>query len=255
MLRFFRTIRQRLLTENRFSKYLLYAVGEILLVVIGILIALQIDNWNEERKTRLTEKEVLTALRDEIDQNLEKVENARIQADTVAKNAVLLANLINRDQDLTDSIKISRLLFNCFFDSPGTRLNNGVINDVINSGKLNIIQNGDLRTKLAAFQAEKEGLQMQQDFIQTNYNKLLEMQLEYGNFRKHRFLLQQNFGNESGLDDSTRPVEFDFIKRASFENYLLMYEASLNTYQGMSIEIIKNYLSQTRELIEQELAE
>ena len=49
MLRFFRQIRQRLLTENKFSKYLLYAIGEILLVVIGILIALQVDSWNEER--------------------------------------------------------------------------------------------------------------------------------------------------------------------------------------------------------------
>jgi hypothetical protein len=48
--RFFRQIRQRLLTNNKFSKYLLYAIGEILLVVIGILIALQVDNWNEERK-------------------------------------------------------------------------------------------------------------------------------------------------------------------------------------------------------------
>ena len=50
MLRFFRTLRQRLLAENRVNRYLLYAVGEILLVVIGILIALQIDNWNEDRK-------------------------------------------------------------------------------------------------------------------------------------------------------------------------------------------------------------
>jgi hypothetical protein len=47
MLRFFRQIRQRLLTDNKFSKYLLHAVGVILLVVIGILIAIQVDNWNE----------------------------------------------------------------------------------------------------------------------------------------------------------------------------------------------------------------
>ena len=50
MLRLFRQIRQRLLTDNRFGKYLLYAIGEILLVVLGILIALQVDSWNEERK-------------------------------------------------------------------------------------------------------------------------------------------------------------------------------------------------------------
>ena len=50
MIKFFRKIRQKLLTENKFSKYLLYAIGEILLVVIGILIALQINNWNEKTK-------------------------------------------------------------------------------------------------------------------------------------------------------------------------------------------------------------
>ena len=49
MINFFRKIRQKLLAENRFTKYLLYGIGEIVLVVIGILIALQINNWNEER--------------------------------------------------------------------------------------------------------------------------------------------------------------------------------------------------------------
>ena len=56
MFRFFRTYRQRLLTENRISNYLLYAVGEIVLVVIGILIALQINNWNEGVKNREMER-------------------------------------------------------------------------------------------------------------------------------------------------------------------------------------------------------
>jgi len=50
MIKFFRKIRQRLLNENKFSKYLIYAIGEIVPVVIGILIALQINNWNENRK-------------------------------------------------------------------------------------------------------------------------------------------------------------------------------------------------------------
>ncbi|MEJ2163255.1 MAG: DUF6090 family protein, partial [Robiginitalea sp.] len=54
MIRFFRQIRQRLLIDNKFSKYLLYAVGEILLVVIGILIALQVGSWNEDRKTKIS---------------------------------------------------------------------------------------------------------------------------------------------------------------------------------------------------------
>lgn len=52
MIKFFRNIRQQLLTENKMSKYLLYAIGEIILVVIGILIALQINNWNTEQLER-----------------------------------------------------------------------------------------------------------------------------------------------------------------------------------------------------------
>ncbi len=50
MIKFFRKIRQKLLTENRFSKYLIYAIGEIVLVMVGILLALQVNNWNELRK-------------------------------------------------------------------------------------------------------------------------------------------------------------------------------------------------------------
>jgi hypothetical protein len=50
MIKFFRTVRKEMFAEYKFSKYLLYAIGEIILVVIEILIALSIDNWNDERK-------------------------------------------------------------------------------------------------------------------------------------------------------------------------------------------------------------
>ena len=66
MLRFFRQIRQRLIADNKITKYLLYALGEVFLVVIGILIALQINNWNEERKTRLQDREFLNNLKVEL---------------------------------------------------------------------------------------------------------------------------------------------------------------------------------------------
>ncbi|MEJ2162386.1 MAG: DUF6090 family protein [Robiginitalea sp.] len=66
MFRFFRNIRQRLITGSKFSRYLLYAVGEILLVVIGILIALQVDNWNETRKSREQGAEFRAQLRESV---------------------------------------------------------------------------------------------------------------------------------------------------------------------------------------------
>jgi hypothetical protein len=74
MIKFFRKIRQKLLTENKFSKYLLYAIGEIILVVIGILIALSINNWNENRKLKGAETKLL--------QNFK----TSIEADTVRIN-------------------------------------------------------------------------------------------------------------------------------------------------------------------------
>lgn len=71
MIRFFRRIRQRLLHEGRLVRYLIYAFGEILLVVIGILIALQINNWNESNQRKHKEIEVLTDIRTSLESDLQ----------------------------------------------------------------------------------------------------------------------------------------------------------------------------------------
>ena len=70
MIKFFRRIRQQLLSENKLSKYLLYAFGEIVLIVIGILIALQVNNLNEQSKTRDREQKYLVAIKSELNNNL-----------------------------------------------------------------------------------------------------------------------------------------------------------------------------------------
>ena len=67
MIKFFRRIRQRLLSENNLSKYLIYAIGEILLVVIGILIALQINNWNNKNNERQIIENYFIKIYDEIE--------------------------------------------------------------------------------------------------------------------------------------------------------------------------------------------
>ena len=66
MLTFFRKIRKNLLGEGSTSKYLVYAVGEILLVMVGILLALQVNNWNEWRKDRIKEKEYLREILEDL---------------------------------------------------------------------------------------------------------------------------------------------------------------------------------------------
>ena len=71
MIKFFRRIRQKFLEEGRLSKYLIYAIGEILLVVIGILIALQINNWNKKKVTNTYELRLLQGLHSSIENKIE----------------------------------------------------------------------------------------------------------------------------------------------------------------------------------------
>ena len=92
MIKFFRKIRQKLLTENKFSKYFLYAIGEIILVVIGILIALQINNWNEKIKFEKNVATILEELKQDLVSDIKYFENLdsvynkwNIQADGILK--------------------------------------------------------------------------------------------------------------------------------------------------------------------------
>lgn len=73
MIKFFRKIRQNLVNEGKTSKYLKYAIGEIILVVFGILIAVQINNWNEQRKDRALEQKLLIALHDDLLINIDRL--------------------------------------------------------------------------------------------------------------------------------------------------------------------------------------
>ncbi|MFL1011759.1 DUF6090 family protein [Flavisericum labens] len=91
MLKLFRKIRQKLLSENKFSKYLLYAVGEIVLVVIGILIALQINNWNDEKKDRALEIKILKEIHSNLEHDLNEIQHDISVMDSVdlaSKNVI-----------------------------------------------------------------------------------------------------------------------------------------------------------------------
>jgi len=73
MIKFFRKIRQNMIKENKASKYLLYAIGEIMLVMIGILLALQVNNWNESRKQQLSETEIISGIKNDLTQDKEYI--------------------------------------------------------------------------------------------------------------------------------------------------------------------------------------
>lgn len=144
MLTLFRRIRQRLIESGSITKYLLYAIGEILLVVIGILIALQVNNWNENRINKINETLILNDLRKEFQMNQVKLDS------TISYHQVLLGatnevlNLIREPEEVIiqhnpDSIIYLTLDYSDY--SPGR----SVISELISSGKLNLISSDSLR--------------------------------------------------------------------------------------------------------------
>ena len=85
MIKFFRKIRRNLLSEGKTGKYFKYAIGEIILVVIGILIALQINNWNENRKLKINENYVIENLIEDLQSDYNNYEFNKIQLENQIK--------------------------------------------------------------------------------------------------------------------------------------------------------------------------
>ncbi len=105
MIKFFRKIRRRLLTENKFTKYLIYAIGEIVLVVIGILIALQINNWNELNKQQQEEIKMLQNFKMSIQGDFEEFNRYKRFFDGADKSIYILLEHMEEDLAFHDSLR------------------------------------------------------------------------------------------------------------------------------------------------------
>ena len=165
-MKLFRKIRQQLLSKNKVSKpaspagrYLLYAIGEIILVVIGILIALQINNANENRKKRINEQLILKALKEDFLVNRESIKIALAQHDYhlnelteylkhLGPNVPALRDSIYK-YDVSDYVKLN--------------LTNGTLLSVINTEKIEIIQNEQLKSKLSTYPSTYENYKEYED--------------------------------------------------------------------------------------------
>jgi hypothetical protein len=131
------------------GKYLKYAIGEIVLVVIGILIALQINNWNQDRQERIEEHLVLTSLYNEFLESRELFNKGQSHHKIIFNGMQYLLKLLDENrvnENLVDSIYIS---LNTSAWSSGTfEPSRGIVNSLINSGKQNIISNDELKSHL-----------------------------------------------------------------------------------------------------------
>ena len=149
MIKFFRHIRRALINQNQMGQYFKYAIGEILLVMIGILLALQVNNWNEERKEAKLETVLLMQLQSEFNSNLSQIEQRIDIRNNMMKAAVSLMNHIdNPEIRQLDSINkyIAWTTAYTTFDP--------IVNDIVASGNSRLLKNNRLKQLLSLWTSE-----------------------------------------------------------------------------------------------------
>ena len=144
MIKFFRKIRQNLLSEGKTGKYFKYAIGEIVLVVIGILIALQINNWNENRVRSNEETHILKAIKIGLEADLSdlKFNEKSIQSSIASANMVIYS--LEHNMPYEDSIPyhIGHMMFPVMFVHSTSAF------ETLKSKGINLIKNDTLRDEI-----------------------------------------------------------------------------------------------------------
>ena len=149
MLRFFRQIRKSLIGQSKVSKYLLYAVGEILLVVIGILIALQVDTWNENKKNTAETRFQILKLMDNLRADQDQLKGAISQNEYYLEDLIFCVNVLSNDTMATKSDFMERFQhMTVTLDFAPTR---GAFEGLISSGKIQLITNQSLLDDLFTY--------------------------------------------------------------------------------------------------------
>ena len=160
MARFFSKIRQRLLNSNRFTRYLLYAVGEILLVVLGILIALQVDTWNEDRKDRVVAAKNREALRADLTRDTALIRKSlgHARQDSAILGAIT-RRISRQDITLDTLVYLARYRFNPWIFTQ-VAFHNNTYNSLLATGELKKLPES-LQDRLMELNSLKENYNLQ----------------------------------------------------------------------------------------------
>jgi len=147
MIKFFRKIRFKLITENKTSRYFKYAVGEIILVVIGILIALQVNNWNENRKIKKIEIKYLSELVGALELDILDLKSNIKNSQKTIESIDLLLNHFEKNLPYNDSLG-KHFTNSTLFTNLIT--NSSVYEKLVSIG-LDIVSNDSLQTKIVKY--------------------------------------------------------------------------------------------------------
>lgn len=190
MIKFFRNIRQNLLNEGKTTKYFKYAIGEIILVVIGILIALQINNWNENRKKRLQENYYLDQLLADFNYNKTMVKWNKRFSTYQRDNATLLLKSLHDSIDKKETAQWFYAVNQLWF-VPHYSFNDNTWEELKSTGNIGVIRNKTTVQNLSEFYSNVENIaDLEQEWAQFNLkyrskvNNILEPELRFKMMKK-----------------------------------------------------------------------
>ncbi len=253
MIKFFRKIRQNLVMENKTGKYFKYAIGEIILVVIGILIALQINNWNQDSKTNIKEQALLIALKQELTTNLKEL-NTIIEVNRKRnEGAHKLASILSPKKPTLSNIEISKLWYNTFAREAVYKPSLGVINEAISSGSLSIIKNTKLRDFFASIESELQLLKSQEETVFNWRMQCLQTTKELGNVR---IILFNTLESENAKKLGTSSFENSnskLLQSKTFENDIVIFIGTTNYLQTGFLIPLRNKMYDSMKLLNMEL--
>ncbi len=175
MLPFFRKIRYRSAEDNQFFKYSRYAIGEIVLVVIGILIALQVNNWNEDRKERTIEIRYLQNLKSDLENDslaLLEIRAYRMNTVKAAQDLLSIANSGSiEDVYEVDSLYWAIGVWWEFIPNDNT------FQELISSGRLNLIEDESIKKSLMKLSKDYDQIVVDRNHMRREYDQYLYDQM------------------------------------------------------------------------------
>ncbi len=247
-----------MIKDNKVSKYLLYAIGEIILVVIGILFALQINDWNEQRVNQLKEHGLLLDLKAEFEYNQRSLHRANGFNEGVVQSCIDLTAIIRKDKLAEETAAVERLLvaINEYSSFDGRT---GVCDEIINSGKLSLIENKELRSRLTNWRGWLFDAREDVDLRADNYiNNLMPFLMQHFPMSNgERIKQMQNMAQPSNLqrypDASPFSISLDPKEMMELENQVWHHKDGTDWIILSDLKT-NEYIVETLILIENELA-
>ena len=152
MLKFFRTIRKKLIDEDNVRKYLLYAIGEIALVMIGILLALQVNNWNQDRMNSAAAGSIQIRMLDDLYNELAVMEVTLLYVNTV-RNYALRAISVFESFELSEGLSPDSFLIDLYQASQIQEVSQSksTYQELLATGKIELIEDDALRSSIISY--------------------------------------------------------------------------------------------------------